>query len=219
MRKPNTPTAHRDDGPERAGKDCGEAIDREGSRYGSEHPRHGECGELDRCHRTPRYGRRGCHCDTDGLGNGRCNISNSRRDRRGYDDPSAPRRIRPKASDRNTIGQATAFGLMAIDYREPGAVCEFQPQHQLWGSGIALSLHAICESVIPLETELTTMEVKVALWAGDVDRARTLISKRMGLRIRAGSRGTTWKTVIAFRICESPMLYVPSAALVIVASS
>jgi hypothetical protein len=132
---------------------------------------------------------------------------------------SAPRRIRPKASDRNTIGQATAFGLMAIDYREPGAVCEFQPQHQLWGSGIALSLHAICESVIPLETELTTMEVKVALWAGDVDRARTLISKRMGLRIRAGSRGTTGKTVIPFRICESPMLYVPGAALVIVASS
>jgi hypothetical protein len=41
-------STHGDDRPERAGKDCGEAINGEGGRYGSERQRHDECGELDR---------------------------------------------------------------------------------------------------------------------------------------------------------------------------
>jgi hypothetical protein len=53
---------------------------------------------------------------------------------------------------------------------------------------MALSLHAICESMFPLEIELTTKDIKAALWPGNVDLARTLISKRMGLRICAGAR-------------------------------
>jgi len=41
-------SAHGDHGPERAGKDRGEAIYREGGRHASERQRHDECGELDR---------------------------------------------------------------------------------------------------------------------------------------------------------------------------
>ena len=65
--------AHSDDGPERAGKDCGEAINRKGRRYASKCQRHDECGELNRhrgapCDRSLRQNR-----DADWLCNSRRN--------------------------------------------------------------------------------------------------------------------------------------------------
>jgi hypothetical protein len=51
---------------------------------------------------------------------------------------------------------------------------------------MALSLHRICMQIIPLEIDQTTKDIKAALWRGDIEEVRTLISKRMGLRVCVG---------------------------------
>ena len=61
--------------------------------------------------------------------------------------------------------------------------------------GVGLTFPRACELLIPLEIELATQQIKEALWSdpADVERARLLISKRMGLRICAGERGVALK--------------------------
>ncbi|MGA7804089.1 hypothetical protein [Bradyrhizobium sp.] len=51
--------------------------------------------------------------------------------------------------------------------------------------------------MIPLEIESTTKDIKAALWAGDVELAKVLISKRMGLRICGGARETKLRAASA----------------------
>lgn len=56
--------------------------------------------------------------------------------------------------------------------------------------GTGLALFAACELVAPIEINVTSAEIKDALWQkpADMDRAKLLISKRMGLRIALGER-------------------------------
>jgi len=44
----------------------------------------------------------------------------------------------------------------------------------------------------------TTFDIKAALWAGNVDLAKVLISKRMGLRICAGDRQVRLKRAASY---------------------
>ena len=63
--------------------------------------------------------------------------------------------------------------------------------------GVGLTFPRACEALIPLEIELATQQIKEALWSvpADIERAKLLISKRMGLRICAGERRGTLKPV------------------------
>jgi hypothetical protein len=56
-------------------------------------------------------------------------------------------------------------------------------------------LYRDCETLIPLEIMITTTAIKQALWEypADMERARALISKRMGLRICDGERSVKLK--------------------------
>jgi predicted chitinase len=63
--------------------------------------------------------------------------------------------------------------------------------YNLNGRVIALDASASdfeVEKAIDHEMAVTTFDIKAALWAGNVELAKVLISKRMGLRICAGER-------------------------------
>jgi len=57
----------------------------------------------------------------------------------------------------------------------------------------AEGLHAVCGALIHHEIAVATFDIKAALWAGNVELAKVLISKRMGLRICAGDRSVKLK--------------------------
>jgi len=58
--------------------------------------------------------------------------------------------------------------------------------------------HAVCGALIDHEIAVTTFDIKAALWAGNVDLAKVLISKRMGLRICAGDRQVRLKRAASY---------------------
>jgi hypothetical protein len=61
--------------------------------------------------------------------------------------------------------------------------------------GVGLTFPRACAMLIPLEIELATQQIKEALWSvpADVERAKVLISKRMGLRICVEQRSVKLK--------------------------
>ena len=63
--------------------------------------------------------------------------------------------------------------------------------------GVGLTFPRACAMLIPLEIELATQQIKEALWSvpADIERAKLLISKRMGLRICTGERRVMLKPV------------------------
>jgi hypothetical protein len=64
---------------------------------------------------------------------------------------------------------------------------------------MAMMLHSSTPRDIRQEIDITNAEIKLALWSvpANIDLARTLISKRMGLRILAGERCVNLKPPIS----------------------
>ena len=56
---------------------------------------------------------------------------------------------------------------------------------------------AVCDALIDHEIAVATFDIKAALWAGNVELAKRLISKRMGLRIRPGDQSVKLKSPAA----------------------